>query len=136
MMLNLKKGYSSITTPIILVLSLIVIIFVGVYIINITEPFIWYEKLNTIATKYMFIIEKYGYLTDLEKNNLINELNMSGFDIDKIDINVPISIKNYGELIEFSIKYNFSLKLPNFGNKYKDEKNIKIKVRKNSYCKR
>ncbi len=135
-MLNLKKGNSSITTPIIIVLSLIVIIFVGVYIIKITEPFIWYEKLNTIATKYMFIIEKYGYLTNFEKNNLIDELNLSGFDINNIDINVPNNIKNYGELIEFSIKYNFTLNLPSFGNKNESKKNIQINVRKNSYCKK
>lgn len=59
--------------PIILVISVIVIIFVGVFIINTIIPFIWYEKLNSIAQKYMFVVEKYGYLTENEKNVLIQK---------------------------------------------------------------
>lgn len=73
--------------------------------INTIKPFIWYEKLNKISEKYMFVIEKYGYLTYSEKNNLLQELQGNGFEIKNISITVPNVKKSYGELVNFKINY-------------------------------
>jgi len=57
-----KKGYFAIITPIVVLLCAIFILFLTVFIINVIKPFILYEKLDSIANKYMFVIERYGYL--------------------------------------------------------------------------
>ena len=58
-----KKGNVIVTAPIILLCCMFLILVLGTFYINAIKPFIWYEKLNNISNKYMFIIEKYGYLT-------------------------------------------------------------------------
>lgn len=98
-------------------------------------PFIWHQKLDTIARKYMFVIEKYGYLTDLEEDNLKKELSSQGFNIEKTNIIVPKNPKSYGELIEFSIEYRYDMnsiaKIFELNNR-----EVNIKVRKTSFCKK
>lgn len=138
MKFNLKKGSTIISTSIILVVSIIVLLCIGVFIINSITPFIWYEKLNNIALKYMFVIEKYGYLTDAEKNTLINDMKSEGFDISEVDLKYPSEQKAYGELLQFSVKYNLKINLPTFSNGIVgiQNKTIPLSINKSSYCKR
>ncbi|MEG0872741.1 MAG: hypothetical protein RSE00_02015 [Clostridia bacterium] len=133
-----KKGESAITMPLILIISVIFIVVIGVYIINCIIPFLWYEKLNSISQKYMFVIEKYGYLTVEEKENLVKDLNNRGFNTENIQIDAPNNIKEYGELLEFSIRYKLVIKTPTISNNILNskEKQIYITVKKNSFCKR
>ena len=91
--------------PIILIFCILFIIIIGMILINTIKPFIWYEKLNKISEKYMFVIEKYGYLTYSEKNNLLQELQGNGFESKNISITVPNVKKSYGELVNFKINY-------------------------------
>jgi len=132
-----KKGNSMITIPFLLVISVFMIIILGTYIINSIIPFIYHQKLTTFANKYMFVIEKFGYLTEEEKNLLIEELNNSGFDISKITLKYPNELKSYGELIEFEIDYILVLKTPIIsGGVYNSiEKETILTVRKNSFSK-
>lgn len=134
---NKKRGNTLISISIILVISVIIIIAIGVFMINSITPFIWYEKLNNISLKYMFVIEKYGYLTDCEKAMLLSDLKNSGFDITQINIIYPTQKKNYGDLIEFSIKYNFIENSFNFNNSKIQiiKKVVPLEIKKYSYCK-
>ncbi len=135
--MNNKKGNSILITPIIIVITITMLIIVGYHMINLMLPFVYYEKLNTISNKYLFVIEKFGYLTENEKLNLINELEVEGFDSNKIILKYPDSPKPYGELIEFNITYGIMKKevvLEGLMVKYK-EKETTISVRKNSFSK-
>jgi hypothetical protein len=91
----------------------------------------------TFANKYMFVIEKFGYLTEEEKNLLIHELNEAGFESTKLNLKYPDEVKNYGELIEFEIRYTLITRLPTIKNgKYEfEEKETILAVRKNSFSK-
>jgi hypothetical protein len=91
----------------------------------------------TLANKYMFVIEKFGYLTNEEKNSLLEELNNSGFDISQINLKYPSGLKQYGELIEFEIDYKLTLKNPIIedGTYKLKEKETILKVKKNSFSK-
>lgn len=82
----------------------------------------------------MYIIEKYGYLTDSENDNLILDLKKSGFDINNIEIESPNKHTTYGELIYFTIKYKIRYMMPTFAGNFSDEM-IEIVVKKSSYCK-
>lgn len=132
-----KKGNSIVAIPILLVISIFMIIIIGTYMINSIIPFIYHQKLITLANKYMFVIEKFGYLTNEEKDSLNQELNTSGFDISKISLNYPTEIKAYGELIEFEIEYRLVLKTPIISNGSYSliEKETILTVRKNSFSK-
>lgn len=114
---------------------MILIILISTYVINLIQPFIAYEKLNNISLKYMYIIEKYGYLTDKEKSNMINELKNSGIDISNIKISAPTSKMTYGRLIELKVEYNMKINLPSFGNNKYSSKDINLVINKSSYSK-
>lgn len=133
----IKKGNSIVSIPIMLIISIFIIIYLGIYIINIIIPFIYHQKLNIICEKYMFVIEKFGYLTNTEKNLLEDEIKDSGFDISKITIKLPDTSKTYGELITFEISYRLILKIPDLSDgKYKlKERETIICIKKNSFSK-
>lgn len=133
MIKNNKKGNVAVTYPLILVISIMCIIVISIFFINSIFPFIWYQKLNLIAQKYMFVIEKFGYLTDLEQNTLINELASQGFDTSKIEIYAPNTKKSYGELLEFKINYKYKYK--NISGLTLQENIINMVVCKSSYSK-
>ncbi len=137
MNLKYKSGSSIVTIPFMLIISVFMIIIVGTYMINSIIPFIYHQKLITIANKYMFVIEKFGYLTEEEKNSLKEELNASGFDVSKITLKYPSVIQDYGELIEFEIKYILILKTPAIvnGTYGSIEKETILNVKKNSFSK-
>lgn len=108
------------------------------FMIQAAVPFILREKLNTIAQKYMFVIEKYGYLTANEKEELQEELKQGGFDSERITITAPSEILSYGQLITFEIEYVFPLNLPIISHEQmgQHQKQIPIHIRKYSYVKR
>ncbi len=132
-----RKGNSIIAVPFLLIISIFMIIIIGTYIINSIIPFIYHQKLITIANKYMFVIEKFGYLTDNEKEQLNKELIESGFEVSKIKLKYPNEIKQYGELIEFEMEYVLVLKTPVIAKGKYDliAKETILKVRKNSFSK-
>ncbi|MDF2865831.1 MAG: hypothetical protein K0R72_649 [Clostridia bacterium] len=132
-----KRGNSIIAVPFLLVISIFMIIIIGTYIINSIIPFIYHQKLITIANKYMFVIEKSGYLTDNEKEQLNKELLDSGFEVSKMKLKYPNEIKQYGEFIEFEMEYILVLKTPIIVKGKYDliAKETILKVRKNSFSK-
>lgn len=136
-MKQVKCGNSIVVVPLILIISIFMIIIIGTYIMNSILPFIYHQKLMTLANKYMFVIEKFGYLTNEEKNLLLEELNNSGFDISQINLKYPSGLKQYGELIEFEIDYKLTLKNPIIedGTYKLKEKETILKVKKNSFSK-
>lgn len=110
---------------------LIFLIYITCYLISILQVFIWYQKLDNIASKYTFVIQNYGGLTELEKEELYKDLDKDGFNLENIIINEP-KYKSYGELAEFSISYTVNI------NEYsismsKKEKNVNIFAKKNFY---
>lgn len=131
--LERKRGGTTVTYPLVLFISVISVIMIGIFFINLIVPFIWYQKLNSISQKYMFIIEKFGYLTDSEKSNLINELNSQGFDTNNVTVYAPNNKRSYGELIEFKIEYNYKYK--NINRFKLENKVINMVVLKSSYSK-
>ena len=137
MNIRLRKGSNIITIPIVLVISILTIIIIGMYIINSILPFIYHQKLTLIANKYMFVIEKFGYLTNEEKDSLKNELQNTGFSLSNITLKYPDQLKSYGELIEFEIGYKLVIKTPIIdenGYNVKEKETI-LTVRKNSFSK-
>lgn len=114
-----KTGNTVLTMPLVIGISFVLIITLCVFTINSIIPFVWYQKLQVVGYKYMYIIEKYGCLTASEKDMLIDELANKGFDRSELKVNAPSSPKNYGELIEFEIKYNYKQKLPSLDGGFK-----------------
>ena len=111
---SMKKGESVLTFPFVIIISLTLIIICTVFAINMVLPFIWYQKLQLTSYKYMYIIEKYGYLKESEKESLIGELSDQGFDKEEITVLSPTSPQGYGNIIEFNINYNYKQKLPSW----------------------
>ena len=57
----------------------------------------------------MFILERFGYITEEEKKEMVNDLTLNGFDEENITINVPTLKSKFGEKLELSIEYKFRL---------------------------
>ena len=129
--ISVKRGNSVLTFPFVIMISLGLIIVCAVFAVNMILPFIWYQKLQLASYKYMYIIEKYGYLKENEKHSLIEELGEQGFDKEEIEIKAPTSEQGYGSIIEFSIKYNYKQKLPSWeGSLSMQTRTIPINVNK------
>lgn len=128
MKIQLKKGNASITMPIVLLVSMIIIIYIGFYLLQVIQIFMTYEKINTVALKYLFIVEQFGYITNNEKEELINDLCERGLKRESINLNLPEVKKEFGELVEFTITYSDSLDLPRLIEKYNENSNIPIKI--------
>lgn len=126
-----KKGNTVLTMPFVIIISLTLIIMISIFSINMIIPFIWYEKLQHISYKYMYVIEKYGYLTESEKESLIEELGNHGFDKEEIKVEAPNEPLGYGNIIEFNIQYNYKQKLPSWEGSLKMvTKDIPININK------
>ena len=91
-----NKGSSILTTPIIIAVGLIMVSSLIVFAVNILTPYIWYEKLSATCIKYVFVMEEYGYLTNVEKGNLLKDLSNQGFDENKLKISYTSKRQNYG----------------------------------------
>ena len=132
--MNKKKG--NISEALTLVVSLGCLVVITVYIINMIIPFIWYQKLENIAGKYVYIIERFGYLTDEEEKCLYNDLKEEGFNIDNVQIDCPKSYLNYGTLFKFEIKYMLLQEYNIISNGIKEEaRTIPLAIKKYSYSK-
>ena len=114
-MIRDKKGSTIITTPLVIVLGLIIVSVLIVLCVNIITPFIWYEKLSSTCIKYLFVMEEYGYLTVKEKYNLIDELGKQGFDVSLINVDATDKRQNYGDRIYIDVEYLYNLDLPVVG---------------------
>lgn len=55
--MNSKTG--NVTMAITLIMSLGFILILTIYVLNTILPFIWYQKLQTVANKYVYVIEKF-----------------------------------------------------------------------------
>ena len=128
---NKKQGNTVMTMPFVIVISFVTIIIFGIFAINMILPFVWYQKLQHTSYKYMYIIEKYGYLTEAEEAKLIEELAEKGFKKEELKIETPREPKDYGNVIEFDITYNYKQKLPSWKGSFKMQtKDIPLNVRK------
>ena len=112
------KGSSIITTPIIIAVGLIMVASLIVFSINILTPYIWYEKLSATCIKYVFVMEEYGYLTNVEKANLVNELKNQGFDTEMMTVNYTSKRQKYGDLIYLKVDYIYTMDIPIIGTKH------------------
>ena len=129
-----KKGNA--TTAITLIVSLAFLLVLTVYIINLIVPFIWYQKLDNIANKYVYIIERFGYLTEDEANMLYEELTNAGFKTENIQTSYPTYRLGYGELFKFEIKYTIEQSYNVISNGIKKEaRTIPLNIIKYSYSK-
>lgn len=124
-----KKGSTAVSVAILTVVGIMLVCVLIAYIINLITPLILQQKLQAIANKYMYVVEKYGYLTEKEKDELLEELESESFDISRITLNYPSVKRPYGEILELSITYKYN-SIPVFG---MEERNITVK--KNSYSK-
>ena len=112
----MKKGNSIISVPLLIAISTIAISTLAILLINILTPYILYEKLLSTTLRYMFIIEEYGYLNNMDKQNLINDLINQGFDEENIEIDATDIPQLYGKQTYLSINYNYKLHIPFFKN--------------------
>lgn len=108
----MKKANSIITVPILLVLCIIVICTIGVLLMNMLKPYIMYENLLSTSLRYMFVLEEYGYLTNSDKEMLIDDLVEQGFDKNNIMIEATQVMQEYGDTVYLSITYYYTLDLP------------------------
>jgi hypothetical protein len=129
--MNKQSGNSILTAPIIVAVGMVLIAILIVFVVKIITPYIWYEKLSSTCIKYIFIMEEYGYLSKIEKNNLIDELGDNGFNPDKLQVDCTSSKKAYGEPIYLNVQYDFDLNLPNM-----EEKTIMMRINRESVSKR
>lgn len=137
-MLKKEKGSVIITAPIITIAMFFIISITIVIAIEVIKPFIIYEKISSVALKYIFIMEEYGYLNNIEKNNLINELDKKGIEINKLNISGDMDKRAYGETIELKIEYNYASNLLGISNVFSvnnSEKVIPIIIEKKSFSK-
>lgn len=137
-MLKNERGSVIITAPIITIAMFFIICITIVIAIEVVKPFIIYEKISSIALKYIFIMEEYGYLNELEKNNLITELENKGIERAKLNISGDRVQQEYGEPINLKINYGYCSKLYNIISNFKvenDEKIIPIIIEKKSFSK-
>ena len=126
-----QKGNTMITTPVVVAIGMILISMLIVFTIKILMPYIWYEKLSSTCIKYIFVMEEYGYLTRMEKKNLISDLAKQGFEKDKLKLDATSRSQRYGEPIYLNIKYEYDLGLPMI-----DLKSIPMEIKKSSVSKR
>lgn len=135
---HISKGNSLVTMPFVLVFGMVCIMMMGTFVVSTITPFIWYEKLHMVANRYLFIVEKYGYLTEIEQQHLLQDLQEQGFEKEKVKLEVTDSLKGYGEPIFLTISYPVYQKLPMWlkGSWRNRENEVWIRVHKDSFCKR
>ena len=129
-----KKGSSIIATPVMISISVIALFMLFTVIVNLIMPFSIYQKIDNIAIKYMFIVEKFGFLTEEEKNNLLSDLDLEGINSNYVTLEYPNKKEPYGNLVTLKISYEYNYSITNFSISNKKEKTI-ISVTKNSFSK-
>lgn len=126
-----NKGSSTITTPIVVAIGIVMVSVLILLAVNIITPFIWYEKLSSTCIKYVYLMEEYGYLTNKEAGLLMDELIDNGFDGRKIALRYTNNKVSYGEPIYLDINYDYEVKIP-----LMDSKIIRMDVNRSSVSKR
>ena len=71
-----------------------------------------YEKLLSTTLRYMFVLEEYGYLTNSDKEMLIQELVNQGFRKENISIDATQTLQAYGDTVYLSVNYYYTLDIP------------------------
>ena len=132
--MNRKNG--NIAFSLTLLISLMFLVILATYIINMVTPFIWYQKLESIANKYVYVVDKFGYLTESEENRLYTDLRNAGFNTNQIEVDFPKRRVEYGTLFMFEIKYNlyqeYNIILDGIK---KEARTVPLKITKYSYSK-
>jgi len=129
-----KKGNT--TVAITLLISLAFLLVLTIYIVNMITPFIWYQKLENISSKYIYVIERFGYLTQEEEDKLYEELKNDGFNVRNVVVDCPKQPLEYGTLFKFEIKYNMRQNYNIINNGIKNEaRYISLRLKKYSYSK-
>ncbi|MBR6252389.1 MAG: hypothetical protein IKR04_00855 [Clostridia bacterium] len=128
---NNNRGSEIITTPVVIAIGLMLVAVLIVFCVNILMPYIWYEKLSSTCLKYVFVMEEYGYLTNKEKQNLINDLKNQGFDTAQLIVDSTTRRQVYGSPIKLNVRYVYKMKLPIVGNK-----NVVMNISRESVSKR
>lgn len=129
-----KKG--NITQIFTLIVSLALLVTTIIYIISMLTPFIWYQKLQNIADKYVYIVERFGYLTEVEEEELYKELVSEGFDINNIVLECPNNKLEYGKMFRFNLTYKLKVDYMIMDNDFKREtKEVMLRVKKYGYSK-
>ncbi len=132
----MKNKEGNISYMLTLVFSVGMLFLTIITVVNMLTPFVWYQKLENIASKYVYIVERFGYITQLEKETMLDELRNDGFDISKISFNCPEDRLAFGEPFEFRITYKLNINNIAFGDEIKREtKEILLHVRKYGYSK-
>lgn len=126
-----NSGSEIITTPIIIALGILLVSVLIVFSIKILTPYIWYEKLSSTCLKYIFVMEEYGYLTNVEKKHLIEELIKQGFDEKELKVTCTNKEQKYGSPIYLYVNYLYTLDIPILG-----EKEIEMRINRESVSKR
>ena len=67
--------------------------------------------MQTVVVKYMYVIEKYGYLTKAEYNNLISDVVSCGIEEKTISIEYPSSPQVYGTLLKLKVQGDYTSNL-------------------------
>ena len=114
-----NKGSEIITTPVVIAIGLILVSTLIVFCIKILMPYIWYEKLSSTCLKYVFVMEEYGYLTPVEKNRLLLEIEEQGFDKSSLSISCTSQRQTYGNRIYLNVNYLYRMELPVVGERVK-----------------
>lgn len=128
---NQKRGSEILTTPIIIAIGILFVAILIVFSIQVITPYIWYEKLSSTCLKYVFVMEEYGYLTNIEKRSLEKELVEQGFEKKNLIISCTNKRQMYGNPIYLSINYNYIVNLPIIG-----ERTIPMNIIRESVSKR
>lgn len=132
----MKEKRGNITTAITLIISLGFLMVFIIYMINTIIPFIWYQKLQAIANKYVYIVEKFGYLTESEEKELYQELQEEGFELANIQLECPKEYLEYGTLFEFKITYNLNQQYSIIEEGIKNEaRTVSLKITRYGYSK-
>ncbi len=126
-----NRASEILTTPIIIAIGIMMVSSLLLFCVKLLTPYIWYEKMSSTCLKYVFIMEEYGYLTNVEKNNLINDLEKAGFDKKDLKISYTSRRQGYGMPIYLRINYIYKLHLPVVG-----EKLIPMNINRESVSKR
>lgn len=126
-----NRGSEIITTPVVIAIGLILVSTLIVFCIKILMPYIWYEKLSSTCLKYVFVMEEYGYLTPIEKNKLLSELEEQGFDKANLSVTCTSKKQTYGNPIFLNVNYLYKMELPVVG-----ERVIPMNIERESISKR
>lgn len=132
-----KKGSSVIGMPIAISIATISLIAIFVCMVNFIVPFSIYQKIDNVATKYIYVIEKFGFLTENEKNNLLSDLNNKGISSNYVTLEYPSFKEPYGNLVTLKISYRYVFNMPRIMNNkiISNKKETVISIEKNSFSK-